>query len=160
MNTQQMILMEYLVDDILSYEVPEEYKIVFEINNNLYTGDFLQQDEFEGNIRRYTETPSPLGSKRKESMIFKIEASQLREEFLSYAGVDDNIAYTNLISMKPLFLKILIAFILDINPDQYLKATLEFPSVIYNFTDVKTNKSLEFYLINSQSILPVSLLKI
>lgn len=161
MNTKQMILMEYLLDSSLNYG---EYKIVFELNNRLYSGDFLQKnDDGDRFTRRYVEKPSRTGGSRAEIFIFKTKngksmEDQLIEDFRQYVRGNKIKQFSSLLAMKPNFLQKLIEFIPTIEPDEYLESSLEFPSVIYNFTDIETNKKLDFYLTNSEKILPVSLL--
>lgn len=156
MNTKQMILVEHLINEFFRYKKDNQYKLIFTVDGHITTGSFLRKDEkgisyAECNEYYYLEKTTDIFQSQQED-----KRRSLREKLLN--ELNYNILGLDFLTTRPdLILASASKVVSQINPDEYLKEDLKFLPYIYNFKDIGSGKTFDYYLIHDEVIKPVSL---
>lgn len=155
MNYKQMILTDFLLNNILSIT---EFDLVFEMDNKLYTGDFTKK-----NSNGYPTVDffsSGYGFDINESILDSAKRKELRSGFFNYT-FGENSQYGNRVveqytqKMYHLILKDITGYIFSLEKN-YFDEDIVIPEVIQNLKNIETKQYFEHYLVLGKEFNPVS----
>lgn len=161
MDYTKMILTEHLVKTIINRHSNQKFDLIFRIDTSFYTGRFINRDEQD---RDYTLAYNSWSGYDKNYSIFNIDYSstiqKIRSSFFdfTFGPEKDSVNMENYISNPEAVLRNIINFVEQYD-SEFLNPIVKDKKSIYNFNNINTGKSLDFYLLSDENMFPVSLIK-
>ncbi|MER2001289.1 MAG: hypothetical protein ABS862_01600 [Carnobacterium inhibens] len=158
MNYKQMVLTDFLLNNILSIS---DFKLVFEMDNKLYTGDFTKKT---ANGYPTIDFFSPgWGYETNENILDSAKRQELRIGFFNYtfgenAKLGNRVFEQYTQNMHHLILKDITGYISNLEKN-YFDEDIVIPEVILGLKNIETNQSFEHYLVIGKEFNPVSFIK-
>lgn len=162
MNFKKMILVDYLLNNILNGAGKVKHRLVFELNNQTYTGDFTPKNEHGFPIvYRY----EPGWAFNEYHWAFKSEKRQeLRSALFAHvfgSNSSGNQAFSEYINdLQHLVLYDVVNVVSELNEDDYFADDVEFPEVILNLKNMETNQTFDHYIVTGREFTPVSFIEV
>lgn len=164
MDHKEMILVEYLIENVLNRESDKDYQMVFKINSALYSGRMLQQRKNNnGFTRNYILKRQSYGF-YEETYFYNTNNGAMDEKLREYFFADNNLdsdSFKSLLHYPSVIFSKIVDLVSKIDyVDNHFKEPYEIPPVLYDLTNLDTKQSFDFYLLNGEVLSPVSLIEI
>lgn len=161
MKLKEMILIELLLDRLGSRIDPNKnYQLVFELNEVLYTGNFVEE-ETDSN-KKYVRDFDELSFTAIEPNYHLYQPSigtdrggdiRLIIDFIDSLNISDSQRTSHvkdLAKVNHLLLQKIKEFISESDPNNYLSDKIDFANVIYNLKSLDENINLDFYIVDEE----------
>lgn len=163
MNFKQMILVNELLANILDGSYKPTFKLAFELDDSLYTGEFTVKNQYDETAVTNFEpslgifNPKPILDREKKQ---QLRSSLFRHVFGEDFSVGDRLWYQYTENLKHLVLNDVINVISSVDIDEYFPENLQVPEIIFNLENIHTGQKLDYYIASDKTFKPVTLIEL
>lgn len=162
MDFKQMILTEYLINNILNGFGESDFKLVFEMDKHIYTGSFWSKGE--NNQYTLTVYREDFGYMPESNLFHNENMQELRSAVFRKAfGESERVVnesfehYTQ--NLRHLVFNDVVGVISETDYDKYFNDKVVFPETIFDLKRLDGNLELPNYLASDKTFNPVSFIE-